>query len=227
MPRTGGRNPFDKANALEGLARVLWAEITVEAPTGLVVSSVADADGEYAPITGWNDFGLATSAPSYTHGAEQSGLEYEQTGELFQKVTAITRSFQSNVAEIEPENMKLVENSSLTETVAAAANQSAATKLHIGRYSSMKQVRIALISYRPDAAGSVIEPAPSGRTRPPAVQLFLPVVQLAADDRSFEFAAGSPVSADIQFNVQDDQSRGSGKEHGYWLFETPGTISAA
>lgn len=226
MARTGGRYPVDKLNALEGTTRILTAPTTVAVPTGLVIASVATALGEYPPITGFVDLGLSANAPTYTHGKDEGTLEYQQTGVLFRKITSIDRSFTCNVAEIEPENMKIPENSTLTAAVAAGAGLSAANKLFIGRYSSMAVRRVALISYRPDGAGVVTEPAPSPYgTRPPLVQLMLPLCVLAAEDTDMEFEAGEPVSADVTFTVQDDQTLGAGKEHGFWYFESAGTIA--
>jgi hypothetical protein len=225
IARTGGAFPYDKLNALEGLARVLWAPLTVATPTGLPIASVATAGGEYTPLTGWIDLGLAAGAPTYTHGREEGTLEYQQSGVLFRKITSIERSFTCNVAEIEPENLKIIENATQTAAVAATAGTSAAMKVFIGRYSSLASYRIALVSYRPDGAGVVVEPAPSSRSRPPLVALVLPNCTLAAEDTDMEWDAGSPVSAEITFNSVGDQSLGAGKDDGYWYVETAGTIT--
>lgn len=225
MARVGGRFPYDRANALAGLARVLWAPTTIAVPTGLVIASVADASGEYLPVTGWNDFGLATDAPTYTHAKEEAELDYQQGGALFRSIASINRQFTASVAEIASDTMQIVENSTATEAVAAAAGKSAATKLHIGRYSSMTSYRVALISYRPDGAGAVVEPAPSGATRPPLVQLVLPLVTLAAEDTDMEFDAGEPVAAEITFTAQDVPGNTAGRQHGFWYFEAAGTIT--
>lgn len=232
VPRTGGRFPFAGDNALTGPARVLWALTTQAVPADLVdiVQQVADANGEYPAKAGWNDFGLATDAPTLSHDRDTSGIEYEGVGELFQKVSNVTRGFTAHVGEIEPENLQIVENTSITEAVAASATGAAAdiqkaaqTKVHVGIYSSFPVYRIALIAYRPDGAGVVTEP--DGKTRPPAVgRVFTGV--LSGDIGDIDFSTGDPVGVDLTFNVQPDQTLGAGKEHGYWVFEQPGAILA-
>jgi hypothetical protein len=232
MARTGGRFPYDKSNAATGPARVVWAELTEPVPSDLsaIVAMVADVDGEY-PLAGtWNDFGLAADAPQYSHDKKTDSLAYEQpAGGLFEQVSEITRQFKANVAEIEPENLKIVENSEITQAIATSAagaptKKGAQTLVHIGTYASLKQVRIALLSNRPDGAGEVTEPG--GATRPPFVGLILPVCTLAAETSQLTFKRGDPVAAEITFTVVGDPSLGVGKEHGYWALEAAGAIAA-
>jgi len=231
MPRTGGRTPYDPSNALVGPARVLWAETTVTAPTQLadIVSQVADAQGEYPAQAGWNDFGLMTDAPSVSHGRETSALEYQQNAELFKVVSSVSRSFTATVGEIEPEILKLLENTTITEAIAASAaaapkKNAAQTKIWTGLYAGLRQVRVAIIAYRPEGAGVVTEPG--GATRPPAVARVIPICQLSGDDIESEFPAGEPVSAEITFDAVADPALGAKKEHGYWVIELPGAIAA-
>ena len=225
MPRTGGRTPYDSANALTGPARVVYAPMTVGSPIDLwaIVAAVAVA-GEYPLTTGWKDFGLAADAPSYTHSREAEGIEYQQpTAPLFESISNIQRQFTAQVAEIEPDNMKIVENSAATtQAIAASANKSAQQKLGFGLYSQMVQYRIALISFRP--GGIVTEPG--GVTRPPAVALVLPTCSLAAEDTEIAFEAGTPVNAPITFSTFPTTGLAAGLEHGYWIFENPGVIAA-
>lgn len=228
---TGGRTPYDKENAAVGPARVLWAEPDQALPADLweIIPAVADADGEYPAVDGWHDFGLAADAPSYTHGKDTEGLQYQQSAAaLFEQVSEITREFTAQVAEISPDNLMIMENSNLSEAVAAAANKSALTLVHTGNYESLRQLRIALIFYRPSGAGAVTEPAPSPvGTRPPAIARVFPLVQLAAEDTDVEIDREDPVNMEITFSVRPDSAAGAGKEHGYWAVESPGVILAA
>jgi len=223
--------PFDSQGALAGPARVAYADPTEvsTAPDDCwdIVTPVADADGEYPLETGWNDFGLAAEAPSYTHSKETEGLEYQQPkGLLFEQISDITRSFTAQIAQIDPENMVIVENASAVEEIASASGKSAVDKVAFGLYQEFKSVRIALITYRPAGTLTVTEPSPSPvGTRPAAVILVLPLCVLSAEDSEFEFDKGAPVNAAISFTVLADQSLGAGKEHGYWCFERPGVIA--
>lgn len=193
-----------------------------------IVPAVADVDNEYPAIAPWKDFGLAADAPSYTHGRQTQGLEYEQSaGVLFEQLSEISRGFTAQVGQIDPDNMKIVENTeAAVEDIAAAAHKSALKKLPFGTYTSLQAYRIAMVSYRPDGSAEVTE-TENDITRPPAVALILPRVVLAAEDSEFTFGAGTPTNAAIAFNVISEDTLPAGEEHGYWIFEQPGAIAAA
>jgi len=232
MPATGGRMPFDASGALAGPARTVFADPAdvATSPVDLweIITPIADAEGEYPVLTGWKDFGLAADAPTYTHAKETEGLEYQQSrGVLFEQISNIARSFTAQIAQIDPDNMVIVENAQAVETIAASAGKSALKKVPFGIYEEFKTLRIALISYRPSGTPLVTEPAPSARTRPAAVALVLPLCVLAAEDSEFEFDAGNPVNAPITFTVLRDDTQTAGEEHGYWVFEQPGVIAPA
>lgn len=229
---TGGRTPYDAGGALAGPARVLWADPTTVAttPSDLwdIIPAVANASGEYPPMSGWNDFGLSAAAPEYTHSKTSAGLTYQQPhGVLFEQITDITRTFTAQIGQIDQDNLAIVENTTNPSVaVAAATGKSAQTKVKIGLYPAFKAVRIAMVSYRPSGTPTVTEPSPSPvGTRPAAVALVLPLVNLSAEDSTFQFDSGNPVNAAIKFTVLPDQTQGAGAEHGYWIFETPGVIT--
>jgi hypothetical protein len=229
---TGGRTPYDTTGALSGPARVLWADpaTVTSAPTDLwsVIPAVADSSGEYTPVSGWNDFGLAAAAPEYTHSKTSAGLTYQQPhGVLFEQIQEITRTFTTQIAQIDPDNLYIVENANaVASAIAAATGKSAEKKLPFGLYSAFKTVRIVMVTYRPSGSAVVVEPSPSPYgSRPPAVALVLPLVSLSAEDSTFQFDAGNPVNGAIKFTVLPDQALGAGNEHGFWIFEQPGTIT--
>ena len=229
-PVAGGLTPYDTAGALAGPARVLYAKPTdvTTPPVDLwdVIPAVADTNGEYPAKTGWKDFGLSADAPTYTHAKESQGLEYQQPkGVLFEQISAITRTFTAQIAQIDPDNLLIVENAEAITSIASAAGESASKKVGFGLYSSFKNVRIVLVTYRPSGTLAVTEPAPSNRIRPAAVGLVLPLCVLSAESSEFSFDKGTPVNAAITFTVLPDQTLGANKEHGYWIFETPGVIT--
>jgi hypothetical protein len=232
MAYTGGRMPYDAAGALAGPARVLYAELAVvpTPPTGLwdIVPAVANAQGEYPPMNGWKDFGLAADAPTYTHSKDTEGLEYQQPkGELFQQISDISRTFTAQVAQIDADNLKIIENTANVDAIASGAGHSALTKVPFGLYQSLRSYRIALVSYRPDGSAVVTEPAPSNVVRPPAVALVLPTCTLSAEDTELEFDKGSPVNCAVTFTAIQTPGLDAGEEHGYWILEAAGAISAA
>lgn len=228
MALSGGRLPYDETGALTGPARVLYGNSATAIPVDLwdVIPAQADAQGEYPAKTGWNDFGLAAEAPSYSHDKETEGIEYEQpSAALFEQISAITRSFTAQIAQIDPANMAIVENSQAgTTAIAAGPNESAQDKVPFGLYDSFLTQRIVLVTYRPSGAGEVTEV--NGTVRSPAAALILPTCRLAAEESEFEFAKGEPVNAEITFTVFSTPGLPAGQEHGFWIFEKPGVITA-
>jgi hypothetical protein len=231
MATRGGRMPYDAAGALAGPARTLYADTTVAVPADLwdILPAVADSNGEYVAKTGWNDFGLAADAPSYSHAKEVAGLEYQQSrGALFEQVSTITRQATVQMGEILPENIQIMENANrIIAASSPPANESAYKKVPFGVYDELKVYRIAFVSYRPAGSAEVTEPGTPARTRPPAVALILPRAALAAEDSSFDFDAGAPVNGPVVFTAFPEQTLPAGEEHGFWLFEEPGVIVAA
>lgn len=230
MAVTGGRMPYDAVGALAGPARVLFASLAEVAtpPVDLwtIVPPVADAQGQYPALTGWHDLGLAADAPTYTHAKDTAGLEYQQPkGELFQQISDISRSFTAQVAQIDAQNMQIIENTSSLSAIASAAGKSAQTKVAFGTYQSLKTYRICLVSFRPDGSAVVTEPAPSNAVRPPAVGLILPTCTLAAESSELNFDKGAPVNCAVTFTAIQTPGLPAGQEHGYWIFEGAGTIT--
>lgn len=226
----GGRTPYDAGGALAGPSRVLYADPTTvpTIPTNVwdIVPAVANASGEYPAVSGWTDFGLSAAAPDYVHSKTSAGLTYQQPkGALFEQISEITRSFTAQIGQIDPANMLIVENATSLASVASATGKSATQKVSFGLYSEFKAVRIAMITFRPSGTPTVTEPSPSNIVRPAAVALILPLCVLSAEDSTFTFDAGNPVNAAIKFTVLPVQTLGAGKEHGFWVFETPGVIT--
>lgn len=227
MAMHGGKTPYDEAGALTGPARCVYAPIGTAVPTDLwdIIPAVADGSGEYPVKTGWFDFGLAADAPTVGHGRESEGLEYEQpSGALFQAITEVNRNLTLNVAHIDEKTLQIIENAGTASTIAASANESAQKKVSVGLYTSLPVWRVALISFRPSGAGTVTEPG--GATRPPAVARVIPRSVISSDDTELEFPKGEPAGGEVTFTAESEPSAPAGGEHGYWIIEQTGTISA-
>lgn len=225
----GGRMPYDEGGALTGPARVLFAPVATAVPTGLVIQNVADEDGEYPPITGWFDFGLAADAPSYSHSRESEGITYQQpSGDLFQAISSVARSLTVQVAHIDEKTLEIIENAAAASSVSPVAGSHAGYKrVDVGLYTDVPIWRVALISYRPSGAGEVVEPVAAGGThRPPMVMRVIPRCSISADETSMDFDRGTPVNAPVTFVNATEPTAPAGGEHGYWIVENEGTIGA-
>lgn len=226
MALGGGRTPYDSAGALTGPARVLYAPLTVGVPANLWdIIPAENTAGEYPAQTGWVDFGLAADAPVYNHAKEVQGLEYQQPSTvLFEQISKVERTFTVQIAQIDAQNLHIVENTqAATEAIAAASGSSALSQVRFGVYESFITYRIAMVSYRPSGAAVVTES--DGTIRPPAVALVLPACRLSAEDSEFTFERGTPVNAAIKFTVFPEETLNAGEEHGFWAIETAGTIA--
>ncbi len=226
MALGGGRTPFDPTGALTGPSRVLWAPITEDVPADLWdVIPAENTAGEYVALGDWEDFGLAADAPIYNHSKEVEGLEYEQPSSLlFEQISKVERTFTVQIGQIDPQNMRIVENTqSANEAIAAAAGSSALTQVRFGLYDEFIPVRVVMVSYRPSGAAIVTES--DGTVRPPLVALVLPNCRLSAEDSEMTFERGTPVNTAIKFTVYPEETLDAGEEHGYWAFEAAGTIA--
>lgn len=227
MAMHGGKTPWDEAGALTGPGRVLYAPTSVAVPADIwdIVPAVANGSGEYPAKTGWIDFGLMADPPSVTHGREASGLEYQQpSGDLFSQITAVNRSATVNIAHIDASTLQVIENASAATTIAAAANESAQKKVYVGLYSSATVWRVAVLAFRPSGAATVTEPG--GATRPPLVARVIPRCVISSDDTEINFPKGDPAAGAVTFTAESESTAPAGGEHGFWIDEQAGTISA-
>src|SRR5262245_6292568 len=128
---------FDIQKFAVGPARVLYAPVTESVPKKLhdIVELIND-EGEYAPVGDWVDFGASPEGDgaSYSRGFETESLGIEQSsGAIFTDITDVNRSISLNVAEIDPDNMKIVEGTDIAaEAIAKAKGSSAQSAVPIG-----------------------------------------------------------------------------------------------
>lgn len=227
MAMHGGKTPWDEAGALTGPARVLYAATSVTLPDDIwdIIPAVRNGSGEYPALTGWFDFGLAVDAPTVGHGRESAGLEYQQpSGTLFQAITAVNRNMTVSIGHIDEKTLQIIENASAATTVAADTNKSALKQINVGLYTTVPQWRVALVSFRPSGAATVIEGA-GGPTRPPLVARVIPRCVISSDDTDIEFPKGDPVAGEITFTAESEPAAPAGGEHGWWWIEQAGTIA--
>lgn len=229
---TGGRHPYNPKGALVGPFNALYAPTSVAVPADLydIVNGIKDVNGIYQPQTGWVYTGLAADAHSYTHSRDTEGIEYDNVaGDLFEKVSDITRLLEVHFAELLVEQLKIIENTATSSTIAAATNQAPQTKVPFGVYDSLLQYRFALVGYRPeDANVGLITEGTAGPTRPPMYATVFPLVTLSTEDSEFSFDKADPVDVPVTFKVSPEATLPAGQEHGFHVYENaPATIATA
>lgn len=216
--------PNDVSNLLDGPVRALRAPFATARPDD--ISDIINMVTPYAPKAGWIDFGATTDAAGYSR--DMSSEEYtieQETGAVLSKITETNRSMTLPIAEITPENMKLIEEG-IQSAIASGANTGAQVKVGFGSIESLTKHRIAFIAQRDPGFGDVVI-EPGGGTRGPFVALVGYAVTLAAEGSSLEIAKGSLVNREVTFTLFPDSTVTDSRENtGAFLFETAGTIVA-
>lgn len=217
------KHPYDIFNLITGPARVLYAPVTVAVPKKLQEIIELLDEKDYDPITGWVDFGAAAEgeAPSYKRGFESEGLGIEQEhSAIFNEITDVNRGFSLNVAEITPENIKIVEGiesgPGTSETVAATATTAGQEVVPLDAVSEFPQYRMVLLGERKKASGVVVEP--DGTERGRIVGTLLNRCSLTGDDSEIEVAKGGLVSAPVEVEAFPEPGVSKGA-YGRWFFE--------
>lgn len=220
-------NPYDISKLATGPIRVVYAPLSVEPWTKL--QDIHGLVDPYTVVEDVNDFGAAPEGEgsSYSREFELEELGIEQTtSAILSEITDVNRSFSLPVAEIDPDNIKVVEGTEIDdEEVEAAANTSAQTVVPLGIVSELPEYRVALIAQRPRKSGVVKEP--EGKERGRLVAVILDRCTLAADSSEIEGSRGSLMSAPITFEAfPETEEEDPEKQHGRWVFEAAGTIEA-
>lgn len=233
MALTGGRHPYEPTDPLIGPFNVLIAdpaEVDIADVTDLysIVSGIRDGSGIYQPATGWTYGGLATDAHEYDHGRETAGIEYDNvSGVLYEQISKITRDVTVNFGSINNFTLGIMENTTNNTTIAAATNKAQQTKVGFGIYDSLLEYRVALVGYRPDStAVGLMREGASGPYRPAMFATVFPLVRLSTDSTKLSFKKGAPVSGAVKFSSVVEPTLAAGLEHGFHVYETPGTTIA-
>lgn len=220
-----GTLPYDLANLLGGAARVLVSDDAGALPSiPASIADVIDPVAPYTPQTGWLDFGATGEGTSYSRGMDSDGYEIQQTaGTIFEEITDVNRTLTVDIAEITPEHLALMENSSEVGTVAAATGAAAQKSVKFGSIRSLKTRRVAFIAQRHPNSGVVVEDT-GGPERGRFVMLCLYSVQLSADDSEMTVEKGSLATLPVSFVAYPEGGEAAGEEYGTWLLEDAGTI---
>lgn len=215
--------PYDIDNLLGGAVRILMAEMATAVPTN--IADVVDMESTYAPKTGWTDIGATKESFTYERGFDESGFEIQQTpGAVLSAITDITRTIQISFAELNPENLQLIEGAPNIATIAAAAGKSAQKKVAFGGFSSVGRKRFAFISQRAIDSGVVTE----SDTTTKRGRFFMGVAYaatLAADSVSFEQNKGDLSAIGVTFTLFPQAGQPTGEDWGAWFDEQAGAIA--
>lgn len=229
--------PNTPANALDGPVRILRAPTSVAVPTR--ISDVIDVIGPaYAPKTDWIDFG-GTSDGDETEidrDMESEDYRFDQSNvAILEKITEVNRTMKLPVAEITPENMKVIEEGQAIATLATVPGATVTGKgaekvFDIGAFESLTRYRIAIIAMRdPGFGGIVTEAGNANATRGPFVGWFGYQAALAAEGSSMGVKKGELASREVTFAFFPDSSIADPKKAiGRFAFETaPQTIATS
>jgi hypothetical protein len=216
--------PWDITKLAVGPVRVLLAPTSEAVPTSL--QDVIDLVSPYDPAGDWFDLGAARESSTYTRGMDEEGLQIQQeSGDIMTEITDISRSLKLSIAEIAPENIGIIENSVVTEAVAAAANTSAQTAVPIGSFSDLENYRAAMIAVRKKQSGVVTEPGAGALERGRLVAVVLNRVTLAAEDADLEWDKGQLTQAGLTLNSFPEPGSDDAESYGRWFFEAAGVIA--
>lgn len=233
MALTGGRHPYDPAEALIGPFNVLIADpndVDIADVDDLysIVSGIRDGSGIYQPAADWAYGGLAADAHEYDHGRETAGIEYDNVnGDLFEQVSKITRDVTVNFGSFGKFTVQIMENTTDETAIAGATNKAPQTKVGFGLYDSLREYRVALVGYRPDSSTvGLVREGVAGPYRPAMYAVVFPLVRLSTDSTKLSFKKGAPVSGAVKLSSVAEPTLGAGLEHGFHVWETPGSTIA-
>ncbi len=220
--------PYDINNLLSGAVSILYADPAVVTTIPDDISDVVTMNAPYAAKTNWTYLGATKENFSYSRGFETEGLEIQQVpGAILEEVTNINRSLSVSMAEFNPFGFQLMENAPSVATVAAALNQSAQKRIAFGSFTSVKRYRIAFLSRRPKASGTVIE-NPTTTSRGRFVMGLAYQASIQADEIEMEQGKGELSAVELAFSLFPETAvaQPEGQDVGAWFIEEAGTIPA-
>lgn len=215
--------PYDIDNLLGGRVRVLYAPASEDIPTG--IDDIIDMVDPYAVVGDWVDLGATAEASSYSREIESEGYDIQQaSGAVLEEITNVSRSITAPLAEITPENLQILEESSAPESLSAGVDIGAQEQIKIGTFDSLSYYRVAFVAMRAQGSGVVTETS-SSKTRGRMVAFCLYNCTISADESEISFEKGNLASAPVTFTGFPESGEASGEEYGTWFFEDAGTIA--
>lgn len=229
MALAGYPFPYDINNLLGGACRVLYGDpADVDIPVD--PSDVIDLIYPYAAQDGWTDLGATRDAFSYTRGFDTEGQEIQQVaGNVLEEITSISRGLSVSMAEFNAEGFALMEGAPGVDTVAAVAGAHPGfDTVSFGSFSSLTRYRVAFVSQRSKASGSVTEPVADGaKVRGRFVMGWANQAQLSADEITLELDKGALSAVALGFTLFPDGDVADAETAwGGWGIEAAGTIGA-
>jgi hypothetical protein len=198
------------------------------------------------PITNLSDVVHLTTldavAPFVNVGAarEGQGSNYERglqvqeqnienaTGAIDEDVTDVPRSMTLQFAELTAENIKIIENASEVETLAAAANKSPQKRVPFGSIESLTRYTVVLLGQRRKGRGADITDTAAG-VRGGLVAYVLHSATISATNSQMELQKGQLPNVPVELRGFPHPAIADPLEAvGAWYEESgPATIAAA
>lgn len=220
--------PWNINNLLGGRIRALYAPTTVALPAGPgdIFVQTAVAAPNYAPKTGWLDFGAGRDAAHYERGITVAEWEIQQAkAAVVRQVSGLVRRVQLSIAEITPELVQILEEAPAIGTIASAAGVSAQKEVGMGGIDTLSRYRIAFVSQRDPSAGKVVEPAGGNTGRGRFVVGVGWECSVSADAVQLEAAKATMSALTVTFDFFPVSGQTDAKAYGAWWFEQAGTIA--
>lgn len=209
-----------------GPARFVRAPISQASP-GNGIYSVIGGVPPYDPIGTHIDFGSTIDEVEVERDMDADEFRTAQSTLVkFQKINELNRTIKVNVAEISPENLRVIEESPPIETITAGPNRGSQRVVPIGNIESLTRYRMAVIFQHPAELAPVT--MPSGEIRGAFIMYYGLSVSLAADDASIEIGPEDLAAVEVTFALFGDPLvTDPKKSQGGWYFEDfPQTIAA-
>lgn len=218
-------NDLSKSLASPGIIALAPESDPVPTSLSSIISAVPDVNGKYLPVGNWWLTGLLTDATEIEREVDFEDIDYNNQGGALRRLTEDVRTVTAHFGHVAQELIKVYESSSLTSTVAAAANASAQKLTHFGLVDSLLRYRVAVIAERDKSVAPVTLPASGGKRG--ARVAYIGYLGEAAPDDSIEYADDDPAGMAVAFTLYPDMSLAAGKQYGFWAEENAGqTISA-
>lgn len=225
-----GLTPYDVLSLAVGPSRTIFAPSSVAVPKKFTdFVALVNKEGKYELVEEYTDFGTAPEGQgsSYTRGFSTESLGVEaSSGAVFTDITDVNRGMALELAEINPQNIAIVEGVSADPvTIAKAKGASAQEAVLLGSPTEFPTFRVITIGQRKKDSGIVVEP--DGTERGRLFAIILNRCSITADDSQQTIQKGNLVAAPVQFEAFPEPGVSGVESYGRYLFEEAGTIEAA